>query len=422
MQMDIIHWGVSLGLCLSLAVITILCVVFYKWQPLNSRGALPLITSVSFFCSILMRSLYDQNVTIQSVIAGSCYFTVFKIQVGVIYLLSVFQYFRFLTMLQLFNRQVHLSTSISRDFQTKWYFRFLKNLRSPVVQIVVFLTLYAAYTILTILTYGFQSCDVAISGVVGSRGIIGYIITAVSYIAFLLVIIYDILLTWRQCFTCQVKQLWKQDGYWYRFEFYFLFMCVITPVYIATQIIEYSVRTRTWAFFGLLLGYQALIVFQQAVFPLILTIIAWLNQVCRKRTIAHGKFTDELSTILKNPIGHDLLLEFAKSEYSIENLLCFDDIERFKSIPSLDFAVKIHQKYLKGSSSEFEINIPIKEGLAIQGVIEREEIDVDMFRDVQRYVIQNISDTFSRFSFSSSYKTYHQQVQFFDEVMENDKK
>jgi hypothetical protein len=110
----------------------------------------------------------------------------------------------------------------------------------------------------------------------------------------------------------------------------------------------------------------------------------------------------------------------SRIEHSIENILCWKDVQLYKRNPSLEIALKIQEKYLNGSRSEFEINISRKELGSVEHMINTGECYEDSFSTIEQIVLMNLSDAFSRFQWTSEYERYIEQKTFFNEVSQEE--
>jgi hypothetical protein len=110
----------------------------------------------------------------------------------------------------------------------------------------------------------------------------------------------------------------------------------------------------------------------------------------------------------------------SRIEHSIENILCWKDVQLDKRNPSLEIALKIQEKYLNGSRSEFEINISRKELGSVEHMINTGECYEDSFSTIEQIVLMNLSDAFSRFQWTSEYERYIEQKTFFNEVSQEE--
>lgn len=142
-------------------------------------------------------------------------------------------------------------------------------------------------------------------------------------------------------------------------------------------------------------------------FPLTITITKYLKEKFQKYK---GSSSDEVTMTLKNPELHDLLKEFAKSEWSVENVLVYDDIVEYEKEISKEKASNIIYQYLT-SGAPLQVNLPKREIDPIIEKMNKDEIDIHLFEGIKQTLIQNLMDTYSRFIYSSDYESYITKVQ-----------
>jgi hypothetical protein len=93
---------------MTIIIIIILCIFLRNEQPLASKGAIPLISSIARLIPSFTRFLIGQFSSLEVLIKGSFYFDMLTVNVPLISL-TYFQYFRYLTMQHIFQRQQALA-------------------------------------------------------------------------------------------------------------------------------------------------------------------------------------------------------------------------------------------------------------------------------------------------------------------------
>jgi hypothetical protein len=139
----------------------------------------------------------------------------------------------------------------------------------------------------------------------------------------------------------------------------------------------------------------------QSGFVLFMTILLFFIRCFRKKP--KGYLIEKL---LENSEFHDLFKEFAKSEWSTENLSCYDDLIDFEKSPSLEKLNPMIELYFNGASSELEVNIPGALIAALKEKMNRGEISSNMLEEIKNAVVGNLLDTQSRFIWTSGYKQF----------------
>eukprot|EP01080_Neovahlkampfia_damariscottae_P006368 gene6368-10375_t len=159
--------------------------------------------------------------------------------------------------------------------------------------------------------------------------------------------------------------------------------------------------------------------FCQALLPLIVTILVLLFKTIksffnRNRPIVT---LDALDRHLVDEQFFDIFLEFAQSEWSQENVLCYRDIQKFNRATKdkkADLAFNIYYIYLNGQNSPAEINIDSKTCAELYHQINDEscKFDSETFSLIMKAVRINIADTWSRFCLTDIFAKYEKNSEF----------
>ncbi|KYR00058.1 Kelch repeat-containing protein [Tieghemostelium lacteum] len=123
-------------------------------------------------------------------------------------------------------------------------------------------------------------------------------------------------------------------------------------------------------------------------------------------------FEDKLSVVLSNKQSttYRAFYQHMQTEYNEENLIFFEAIKTFKSLPNQtpqdretikSQAKKIYEAFI-GSNSPREINLPFNLKMELKKKIESADgPSVTVFNDTLAFVISSIDDSFHRFKFSA---------------------
>jgi hypothetical protein len=119
--------------------------------------------------------------------------------------------------------------------------------------------------------------------------------------------------------------------------------------------------------------------------------------------------------------------EYAKTEYSLENILVYQDIFEYKKTNKGAF--EIYQKYFNGRESLMEVNVEKKDcDLVLQKInrfrrdSQRFPLDDKLFETLELAVKLNLVDTFTRFKLTNEYKNYVKNQNLQIELLEKDDK
>jgi len=89
-----------------------------------------------------------------------------------------------------------------------------------------------------------------------------------------------------------------------------------------------------------------ILLFIDVLFPLTLTIIMFILALFAKDNEVQD---DELNEMLKDENLYEMFLAFCKKEYSVENLYCWMDIQKFK-------ALEVNDRIMKSLNNEKKKN------------------------------------------------------------------
>jgi hypothetical protein len=204
-----------------------------------------------------------------------------------------------------------------------------------------------------------------------------------------------------------IKQLlatmWTEDVLYFKYEIYVVGMGILFPLYILK-----------WVFLLLMMEFAHLLVNTimiygifglQVCFPLGLTIYLSIRD-----SILNLRDKGEFRAILQDPDGFALLLKYSEYEFSSENLLCYQRLQKFKRLTQVAdrqlFLKDFSLLFLGGAQSELEINISGDLVEEIQSKMKKGEFELAILEGVERAVISNIKDTFGRFRRTGEYQKY----------------
>jgi hypothetical protein len=235
-------------------------------------------------------------------------------------------------------------------------------------------------------------------------------------------------------YISSLSALWKifysQDRFYFRREFIFGFILVGIPaasLEITSLILDISPRIPPTFLARWVISINSILCWSfwwfGSGFVLSITIMKWIVRKCKNKPPAHEK--SGLFRMLGDPILVDLFEEFATSEFSAENLYCYNDLIIFQNTPTVQKGYDIYNKYLQRSSSELEINVPVsycheaklKLDSSTDGVVNT--ISGELFDPIFVVVCDNLSDTFSRFRNTNTYLKYTKMVQSVEYSLEN---
>lgn len=386
----------------SLTVIGILLLIFSQYQPLYSRGFVPFIALICQFSMelsnfwILLPLEVLQTNAVQ--IIGLYFFIILYLGgltcLTFIVLLLLFRY----VLLQYLNKRKLLFENDQKVVRMKWYWRLLKLMGNPWVTLLITIPFFIIICILF-----------SLAGYAGdNKYFIFYTITvfmaaSTVNIAFLA----DFILNSRKGvpFYEMLIGYLKDDVFFFRTEVVFWGLVVEFPIFVTKTVFQYA-GIEFWYLLG-----NTIMIFtilcHTVLSPLILTIIELVRRLTSKTKNSVG----ELSNLLDEPSGLALIKEYAKNEYSSENIICFEKIQKFKQLKTeeemINFLADFYLLFLNGGESELELNVTKDASKIVEDLLKKKEgINTKSLEEVERQIKYNITDTFQRYRMTAEYRRY----------------
>jgi hypothetical protein len=168
-----------------------------------------------------------------------------------------------------------------------------------------------------------------------------------------------------------------------------------------------------------------LLLIYQVLFPLALTLIGILRASCTGKK----QINEEIDKVLLDAEGHAIFVEFAQSEWSMENISCYDDIQRYKNEKDPQKRIVLAEEYFiayfNGQKSPLEVNVSknvcddiklalseIKDGI-------KDTLPEDLYNVVEGTIKMNLCDTYSRLRLTVVFQRYIDQKLFRQETLGN---
>jgi hypothetical protein len=406
MRIAQIHISMYIIEILFFCIMFCLCILLMNKQPMKSRGVLPI---VACFCQIcmLLSDLFVLIVDYEFNEKYGCFFYryIYIVFLNVNMFLIPIQMFRYLLISTVNDKKKILSKKIvdGEDcYSMSYLFFILKIMIKPLFSVfIIFLTIVVTCTISTIIfaSNNFQ-CD-------NSEDIFGhisvYLISAIGILLFIVIWVNKI-----------VKKKWDiYDRFYYEIE-----LCLFLPLIICTtiliNILLYTIQYNVYMYVVLNTVNIWLFFIYQVGFVFVLT----LCQLFKKKTNSNV-----LEEIFKDKIKYDMFYIFTEKEFSIENILSYNDICKYKTIvdeeEKLHIAKNIYNLYFNGNNSNMEVNVARSLTLEIKNKINNNQLSIDLFSGVEKTIMTNLSDTYSRFSYSKEYVEHMKSIEIIQNVLEN---
>jgi hypothetical protein len=401
-RVETLHLASFIIFCAFFLFLLVLLCIFSRCQPLKSRGITPFVGWTASFVYLISK-IYVFFFTIEETIIFGCkilYFVVYPITISM-FLMIIVHYFRGIVLLFLDQKKIlFIENKIDSSILFKRRnlgFKILKIIIHPITNITLIVlnsVLWSAFFSLYFKIFSITCLD---SSAFFLR-IVYVIVILINFLLFTL----DFILNFNYIRKCQWKQILMKDAFWYRSEIAFFTLLVNVPLFALTTIFKffnanYIVITvlNSLTSFG--------VAVQLFICPLILTMISFIL----------GKFSKPKKTIqgiLENQEERDLFYQFCASEYSQENILCFEKIEKFKrekdAAKKKDLALEIKGFHLNSSDSILEVNVNWKTVQRLNQKISANEFEVNLFDEVQKEIEALLGDTYTRYLISFTYRNH----------------
>jgi len=172
------------------------------------------------------------------------------------------------------------------------------------------------------------------------------------------------------------------------------------------------------------------------VLPLMLSIFTFIINLFLEEKVEDS----DVEKLLGDPQGRQVMLDFLKKAYLIENLYCWDDILKFRSLEKEDpvlmslkdevkrrgilgiHAKRIYDKYFNGELSLMEVNVPKRETELILKLLKQKKANLQIFDEVLYYVRSNLASLYSQLSLTTEFMKYQKQKEIEKQLMEKTQK
>lgn len=227
------------------------------------------------------------------------------------------------------------------------------------------------------------------------------------YVLIMITLFGDLIPNYSKVLRCHwIDYIFNSDPYWFRAQIILFF-----PFMIYSLAAEIYMLATSSTFEAIVLHYRThsilntvnahILLVLEVAFPLVLTIITILKKLKKQ------PLSNPIETILEDVELRKMFADHSALEFSLENVVAWQDLVQYKTSPDRErFALEIFEKFLNGSQSVMEINIPGTMSREIWKKIELKEFSDDLFKPIVSTLNANMADTFSRFGQYPPYQNY----------------
>eukprot|EP01080_Neovahlkampfia_damariscottae_P005618 gene5618-9435_t len=195
-----------------------------------------------------------------------------------------------------------------------------------------------------------------------------------------------------------------EDVLYFRIQIYGIGLFLLFPTFVINQIYNLALPQEKYLFLTLSSMAEYLFIFFGCLFFTIISIFNFFRNIGKTK-----KHVSAIQGAMENEKLWELFTEFSELEFALENVKCYEDIQKFKKLKSEAVRVvhieKIEKVYLS-SSSDLEVNVSNKVRKQFD-IKKSEKIDESFFEDIEREIVENLSDTWSRFVVSYQYQNFY---------------
>ena len=377
------------GVFLFAIIIFITLCLLRKKQPILSRGITPFVHLGAQI--VFLGAGFPSFITPLQYLAYNC-LIVWFLQYSMLLLIFILTLLHFTKYISLLYIQI-IKTSFLFELNpfTKFsrYNRCVKSLSSWKFNVIALIGFYFFFCVIFAIEFVVNKfkCDPVIN-----RYIYNGIIALIASMA-CVILLYDILVHLR---GKKIRFFLCSDQLFYRLEVY-IFMVGAFVIFGTTSIIGFTIG------FGGTLGSSIrntiicmYIFLGQVIFPILITLHYQFKTCCKKKK----------DYIIDRIIKLDDFAEYCRKEFNDENLLCFNDIQKYKKEILLHqralLAAKINQKYLI-ANCVFEVNTQSEIKQFISTDIGNNSFPTFLFDKLEHDVVENLADTISRYMATDRY-------------------
>lgn len=405
LRYELFHLAIYVLSLIFYIFIFIILIIFAKVQPLYSRSATPFLSTIINFLLLgggLLSFIFTLTQFQQYCLLYNLWEAPLSLSLTILYLLH---YARYIILVNVGKTKIQFTQSKEKkSLQIPVFLRILKSMGYWYSNVIILVFLITLIVIINIAAMATILYDCAYDWIPYIY-IVYYVILGISFLA---LFIADFIVNWDTIKTCNLFKFWKEDIYYFRVEIFTGFIFVYGFFVTNSILLRAGVLERSPIARGILysIGFHLLFFFQ-TIFPLILTIFKFIFTCGKKQPQK-----DDILLCLEDKRGREIFYEFAKAEYSLENVLCYEDIKRYDlemdNVVKKQIAKEIYDTYL-AINSQLEINCPRSSCEKVFEKMSTGEVSKNLFVGIEQQLIINLSDTFSRLMFDYDYQKWETQ-------------
>jgi hypothetical protein len=233
------------------------------------------------------------------------------------------------------------------------------------------------------------------------------ILSAVLFMMNISLLIFDIVL-FTKVNGCNPKSYFiSDDPFYFRIEFIInsviIFILGILNLYqlaflVANAKTDPNNISLGLSVFGWNFVSEIILIFCLSCFGIIFAILNKIIQKFKPKT-----YESDFEAFINTKKGKEIFKKFSKREWSLENILFYEDVQKYENISNVKYAkrrsMEIYKNFIEvGSPLEVNLSGPVRKNLKlkINNFDEFKEFYAGFFADATKEAKRNMRDTFSR--------------------------
>eukprot|EP01080_Neovahlkampfia_damariscottae_P005376 gene5376-9183_t len=400
-RIDSIHpapFAISLAAYFIIAIVCFFMFIF-KLRPIYIRRFAPMLGTILQMIILTTYGILNFATTNEFRNHYLCYFEGYLIYPAVecVYIVVLLNFIRYLLIINLNRIRIKL---FNENEKNKIKFisivKIIKRLTSPIVVVLVTL----AYIIFLMIVFSiilsifkfqcnplqrtlFNLTHLAFTGLIGIL-IVGFQV-------------FDFLVNLPRLISCKISLIdffIRKDPFFFRLE-------MISSIPLIIYFVGYSVAGLsgiTVFVFNYIVYFWLFSV--TTLFSVVVTIIQLIIKKYRDCK-SSDEFKDKgpVESCFKDGELYLLFHEFAKSEWSLENLYIKNDLLKYKKLKEISsmkkMANEIYAQYLNGSEAPMEVNVDTPSRMEVKKNIEEEKIDENLFSKIEATISKRLHSVYT---------------------------
>jgi hypothetical protein len=419
----------------------IFMILYYrKVEPLSNRGSIPLFSMFFLLIRDISYSIFHLFSHYDSWYRYNCFFTIAFEYPGSFMLLLFFTAvrdsflnpflkltYRYVLIINLNNSKRLFHENGGKPTLCVRIVRCQKLLTSD-LSIIIFVSVFFSVCFVIAFIFIFASIQ-KVQCIQGEQGLHITLIIFEILFTFLnwVMIILDIVLNFRK-FICSPKEFWfKNDPFFIRIQLVVFIVFSSCKLVNNFEVLIASILVHNFPQYEAIELVSDMLVLVYYVFEVItrtfeifyfagfLLIIAMFKSFFSKK-----QKIDFNESFLNDPEMYALIKKKSEEEWSLENIMCYEDVKKFESSSQkerINLMGRIFDLYLK-TTSELEVNLPgstLAELSRNRQALGIGEIPDDFFDLVTKQVLTNIADTYARVLVSPEFYELQSKRKFVEE-------